>query len=126
MSITPKKRAALARENWAVETAHGMTQNSIAQHLADHGRVGYGTGNIPYSEKEVPAYIVPFFVIEWLLSKKTNLGLQFTIYHKKVSQDDWAQWREEKKTAKEKVVLGIKDGIIKRATQIRQRSKKRS
>ena len=126
MHLTPKKRKIYTRRKWAVETAHGLTQNSITGYLAQHGGAGYGATDITYLGKTIHVYLVPFFAIEWLENMKVDLGLQFVLYYQEPKMDDWSKWREEEKTTEEKLNQNIKSGVIRRgAMQFRQTYKRK-
>jgi hypothetical protein len=121
MNITPKQRKEFEQRDWAISTAHHLTQESVAQHLAGHGGAGYGATNITYRNQSIPVYLVPFFVVEALDTKKENLSLIYTVYYDDETKDKWVLWRKDEKTTTEKVHHTIKKGYLKTALQMRQR-----
>ena len=106
MKLSPIKRRELASREWCVHTTHKITEEGLVDYLASIGHGENPRTEILYSGEVLPVFLTPFTAVDYLASNK-KIGLQgvyeYRIFHRAKGQKIWQEWREERKTSKEKV-----------------------
>lgn len=102
MDLTPARRKFLSKQKWAVSTAQEHPHNLITSFLANHCGVNFEvqTKTIKYYGEPIFVYIVPFNVVEELVTNRNSKQLRFVIYHDEKGDDLWVKWNEERKNMK--------------------------
>lgn len=114
MNLTKTEREKLTKQGWAVHTTQEMTRNSLMDYVSRLGG-NWGPQVIKHYGDTREVYIVPFSAVEWLVDNKTAQGFDFTIYHDEIlNQEFWVKWREGKKTAREKVRIARRGGLLRK------------
>lgn len=112
MYLSPIQIQKLELRQWRVFTNDQITQQTIAEYLANEGKSEESTTRIFYDGKEVPVFIVPFKVVLFLAKNRVKVPYDFIAYHKEHRNKPWVIWKEGKKTSTER--LSRLDFLFKR------------
>lgn len=89
----------LARDDWVVFTNNSITQQAIAEYLANKTEKEMSRGAIFYDGKEVPVFNTSFEAVLFLAKNRHTAPYDFVAYHRpKSGLVPWVIWREGKKS----------------------------
>ncbi|MEN9880947.1 MAG: hypothetical protein RLZZ308_130 [Candidatus Parcubacteria bacterium] len=93
----------LSKHYWFVETSDSITQNAIAEHLANKGEGSTSLSSIFYNDDTHHGFKVPFIIVQFLTENKAKVPYLFTAYHRERNSVPWSMWKEGKKTPAQKL-----------------------
>lgn len=96
-AIPSKLRKGLESESWRVYTEDKITQDAIAEHLAEQGEGCGATESIFYDGKAITVFIVQFAVVMFLKNNKSRGPYTFSAYHRPAKTFPWRLWKEGRK-----------------------------
>lgn len=102
MNLTSAERKKLEKHLWAVHTVQEHATNLINSFLADKAHIKFEIREqrIKYYGTPIQVYLVPFEVVEELVTNKASKQLKFVIYHDEKKDDVWVKWNEGRKNTK--------------------------
>lgn len=113
IALPELKEAELLQHEWFVEYKNTDTRNAIAQGLE---LVDHGGDSIFYNGTGIPGFKVTFNQVLFLVASRPDGVYKFTVYHRALGTKNWAQWKENTKTAREVITKYMTKKLLKKAS----------